>query len=335
MRRHEYLTDDPKPIQALLSTVRIGHLAYQREGKPEVLPYNFCILDGYLYFHGSPKTGLSEAANDQVKFLAYHEVAWIPSTWRHPHLACPATTYFTSLTISGKLQLVETVEEKARVLEAFMKKYQPDSSYTPLSDGRYEGPLNALCVVKLKASNPILKRKMGQHLTEKQRENVYVGLKNRAHPGDRQVAQAMAEANHQSCAEGWVESLTPQQLQSLTALLTDSYWASGRTESEQSRWNQMSEVVFAKCQGDDILAFARVSWVTPGTAYLADVIVAPQARGRGLGKKLIERIMNHPRVKTTQTVMLKTTDAQAFYEKFSFQEKYRDSASFMVRVLSC
>ena len=333
MRRQEFLCEDRTACENLLSTARIGHIAFQRGNSLEVLPYNFCYLNEHLYFHCSPKTGLAGAAGSPAKFLAYHEVAWIPSTWRHPHLACPATTYFTSLTLSGRLAAVESLQEKAKALEAFMQKYQSDHSYTPLSDKRYHGPLNALYVLKLKVESPILKRKMGQHLTPKQRENVYEGLRTRALPQDRVVAQAMADSNGENDSDGWVESLTSGQLASLVRLISNSYWAEGRTVSEQAVLNQASQLLLAKCDSEKVLAFARVTWVSPRIAYLADVIVSPEARGKGLGKTLMSRVMNHPRLRTTPKVILYTKDAQSFYEQFGFKEKHRDENSFMQRQL--
>lgn len=331
MRRQEFVCEDRATWEKLLSTVKIGHIAFQREENLEILPYNFCYLNDHLYFHCSPQTGLAGAVGGPAKFLAYHEVAWIPSTWRHPHLACPATTYFTSLTLTNRLLAVESLQEKAEALEGFMRKYQSDQAYTPLSDKRYHGPLNALFVLKLKVEAPVLKRKMGQHLTPQQRERVYEGLRTRALLQDRVVVQAVAESNHESDPDGWVESLTPDQLASLVRLISKSYWAEGRTVSEQALLNQGSHLVIAKCESQRVLAFARVSWVSSGTAYLADVIVSPEVRGKGLGKALMERVMSHPRIKTTPKVILYTKDAQGFYEKFGFREKHRDENSFMQR----
>lgn len=333
MRRQEFQCKERAVWEDLLSTVKIGHIAFRRGENLEILPYNFSYLHEHLYFHCSPQTGLAGAVGGPAKFLAYHEVAWIPSTWRHPHLACPATTYFTSLTLSGRLIAVESLKEKAEALEQFMQKYQPDQAYTPLSDKRYHGPLSALFVLKLKVESPVLKRKMGQHLTPQQREKVYDGLRTRALLGDRVVAQAMAESNDESDPQGWVESLNPAQLTNLVKLISKSYWAEGRSLSEQANLNQSSQLLLAKCDSQKLLAFARVTWVTPRVAYLADVIVSPEARGKGLGKALMARVMNHPRLRKTPKVILHTKDAQSFYAQFGFREKHGDENSFMERQL--
>lgn len=334
VRRQEFETTDSKLVEDILTSARIAHLGFIRDGQPELLPYNFHFCGEYVYFHCSPDTGLAGVVGEQVKMLAYHQVAWIPSTWRHPKLACPATTYYTSLSVLGTLEQVESVAEKAVVLEGFMKKYQPEDPYQPLSEDVYEGPLKALTVLKLKVENPVVKDKMGQHLTVKQRCKIFTRLNARSHRGDRVIAQAMMRSNPELATDGWVRALSKGQLRSLTELISASYWAKGRTLSEQARLNRDSEVIVAKVEGDEVLAFARVSWMTPSRAYLADVIVHPEHRGKGLGKEVMTRVMAHPKVEKTRLVMLVTRDAESLYEKYGFEEKYRDNRIFMSRAVT-
>lgn len=195
MRRPEFEKKDLASANIILSESKIAHLAYQREGEVEVLPYNFSWTGRYLYFHSSPRAGLAKAAGAKMKFLAYCRVAWIPSTWRHPELACPATTYFCSVTISARLKPVKTRREKALALELFMRKYQADEGYKPLQDKVYRGPLDALFVGRMEVKRPITKMKMGQHLTTKHRRAVFDKLQERAQPGDGQVLELMRFAN--------------------------------------------------------------------------------------------------------------------------------------------
>ena len=96
------------------------------------------------------------------------------------------------------------------------------------------------------------------------------------------------------------------------------------------RWGQL---LLRFLRWTRLLAFARVTWVTPRVAYLADVIVSPEARGKGLGKALMARVMNHPRLRKTPKVILHTKDAQSFYAQFGFREKHGDENSFMQRQL--
>ena len=51
-------------------------------------------------------------------------------------------------------------------------------------------------------------------------------------------------------------------------------------------------------------------------AYLADVFVLPEHRGRGLGKRLIEAVMAHPDLQGVRRFILGTADAHSLYERF-------------------
>ena len=76
--------------------------------------------------------------------------------------------------------------------------------------------------------------------------------------------------------------------------------------------------VWSKSLGTQI-AFARV--VTDYTEYswLADVVVRPDLRGKGVGTFLMEAILFHPRLKGT-VFNLGTIDAEGFYRRFGFIE---------------
>lgn len=69
---------------------------------------------------------------------------------------------------------------------------------------------------------------------------------------------------------------------------------------------------------DQMIGFARV--ITDGATYslLVDVVIEPAARGRGLGKFLLQTIMEHPNVRPTVS-LLRTNTAGGLYEKFGYQ----------------
>ena len=335
MRRHEFENNDPQLQREVLTHSKICHLGFQRDGDCEVLPYNF-VLDGdFLNFHSSPKTGLAQHLGGQITALTYDTVTWIPSTWRHPNLACPATTYYRSASIKGKLEEVTNLRDKARSLELFMRKYQPTVSYTPLEDPIYEGPLEALFVGRLSVKNLICKIKMGQHLTPKQRLKVHKELRKRSEPGDRLTAQAMVDLNSdlQNKEEiQWRDALTPGQFRSLSALLGRTYWAKGRTPGQLERLLNQTEILVAGCSEEEVVAFARVSKVSDGWGYIADVVVQENSRGQGLGKLVLSRLLNHPHCQEMTGFTLLTSDAQGLYEKFGFETVAQTGSDFMLKM---
>jgi GNAT superfamily N-acetyltransferase len=66
------------------------------------------------------------------------------------------------------------------------------------------------------------------------------------------------------------------------------------------------------------VGFARVITDYATYAYIADVFILEQHRGRALSKSLIEAIMNHPRLQGLRCWSLSTKDAHGLYQKFGF-----------------
>ncbi len=53
-------------------------------------------------------------------------------------------------------------------------------------------------------------------------------------------------------------------------------------------------------------------------AWIYDVVVASPLRGRGLGKRLMTLLLDHPAVRGAARVKLDTRDAQELYARFGF-----------------
>ena len=103
------------------------------------------------------------------------------------------------------------------------------------------------------------------------------------------------------------------------AFLSGSYWASGIPQDLVDRSIDNSFCFGVYDQGRQI-AFARVITDFATFGYLADVFVVETHRGRGIGKKLIGEILNHPKLKPMRRIMLATLDAHKLYAPFGFTE---------------
>lgn len=66
------------------------------------------------------------------------------------------------------------------------------------------------------------------------------------------------------------------------------------------------------------LAFARAVTDLATYAYLTDVIVADDARGRGIGSWMVDALLRHPDLQGLRRIALLTRDARALYERFGF-----------------
>jgi GNAT superfamily N-acetyltransferase len=102
-------------------------------------------------------------------------------------------------------------------------------------------------------------------------------------------------------------------------LSTQAYWAIGRSrETVERAWK--NSLPFGIYLEDKLLGFARVVTDYATFAWLADVFVLPEHRGRGLSKVLIETILSHPQLQGLRRWILATRDAQELYQRFGFIE---------------
>ena len=103
----------------------------------------------------------------------------------------------------------------------------------------------------------------------------------------------------------------------VTKFFAASYWAEGITRDVVERALRGS-LSFAMRDGERQIGFARVITDRATFAYLADVFVVPEYRGRGLATWLIECVTAHPDLQDLRRSMLATRDAHALYAKFGF-----------------
>jgi GNAT superfamily N-acetyltransferase len=100
-------------------------------------------------------------------------------------------------------------------------------------------------------------------------------------------------------------------------LSTESYWVPGIRREFVERAIETS-LCFAILDGARQLAFARVITDGAGFAWLADVFVVADARGRKLGERLVEFVLAHPDLQRIRRFMLATRDAHGLYAKYGF-----------------
>lgn len=100
-------------------------------------------------------------------------------------------------------------------------------------------------------------------------------------------------------------------------LSNESYWAKGRSIEVVVRSIQNS-ICFGVYKGDDQVGFARVVSDQAVFAWILDVFVLESYRKHGLGKLLMEAIMDHPDLQNLQRWGLATDDAHGLYEQFGF-----------------
>ncbi|PJE94972.1 GNAT family N-acetyltransferase [Streptomyces carminius] len=103
-------------------------------------------------------------------------------------------------------------------------------------------------------------------------------------------------------------------------LSTDAYWALGRSRETQDRAIAGSLNFGAYDPGTGEQAgYARVITDRATFAWLCDVYVTPAARGRGLGRALVEAVCDHLEPYGLRRTLLATHDAHGLYERAGFR----------------
>jgi GNAT superfamily N-acetyltransferase len=107
-------------------------------------------------------------------------------------------------------------------------------------------------------------------------------------------------------------------LDAIYEMLTHSYWANGRTMEMIERSIQNS-LVFGIYDGPRQIGLARVISDYATFAWLCDVFIHEDYRGKGIGKWLIETVIAHPDLRELKRFVLATRDAHGLYAQYGFK----------------
>ena len=109
------------------------------------------------------------------------------------------------------------------------------------------------------------------------------------------------------------------QIDVIHQFLTETYWAKGRTLEEVKKTIEHCLCFGMYLDGKQI-GFARLATDYTVFAYLMDVFVLPEYRGKGYSKQLMKVINEEPQLQSCKVWMLKTSDAHKLYKQFGYIE---------------
>lgn len=116
-------------------------------------------------------------------------------------------------------------------------------------------------------------------------------------------------------------------LEKIKDFLSKSYWADNRPINVIKKSIQNSDC-YGVYHGNEQIGFARVVTDYATVYWICDVFIDERYRGKGLGKALIERIVESGDLKGVRGI-LGTKDAHRLYEQFGFE---RLEGRFMKRM---
>jgi GNAT superfamily N-acetyltransferase len=125
---------------------------------------------------------------------------------------------------------------------------------------------------------------------------------------------------HAQRDDGYTITTDPARidLDAVHAELTRSYWSPGIPRDVVAK-GIANSIPFSLLAPDGAQAgFARVVTDRASYAYLGDVYVAEEHRGRGLGKWLVATVLAHPDLQGVRRFALATADAHGLYERYGF-----------------
>lgn len=114
------------------------------------------------------------------------------------------------------------------------------------------------------------------------------------------------------------EEVDLEQLQGL--LKVGAFWAKERTLAGLAIALANSKPVVTVWDGDRLIGHARATSDGIYRATIWDVVIDPDYRGSGLGRKLVQTVLAHANVCDVERVYLMTTHQAKFYEHIGFEQ---------------
>lgn len=105
-------------------------------------------------------------------------------------------------------------------------------------------------------------------------------------------------------------------LEKLYEWLAEAYWSNNRSR-ETIDTSLANSDCYVALEGERMVGFARVVTDRASFAWLCDVYVGPEDRGKGVSKAMMDAIMANPAYETVRW-MLATRDAHGLYERYGF-----------------
>lgn len=124
-----------------------------------------------------------------------------------------------------------------------------------------------------------------------------------------------------------ISRLSDEQVDDLHRLYRNEWWTSEREREDVETMLAGSDLVVAFCDSrtEELVAFARALTDSVYKAFVFDVIVAPDRRGTGLGRRLMDEIVAHPALSGVEHYELYCLEEMVpFYEEWGFSDELGD-----------
>jgi len=119
-----------------------------------------------------------------------------------------------------------------------------------------------------------------------------------------------------------VETLTESQVSDLMDLYKNEFWSDKRTRDDVVKMLASTDVIIGLVdECDRLIGITRVLTDFVCRAMIFDVIIKPTHRKMGLGAKLMDAVLNHPKLQTVEHFYLNCLpNMMPFYERWGFSD---------------
>ena len=116
-------------------------------------------------------------------------------------------------------------------------------------------------------------------------------------------------------------SLKPMKgLEKLQVLFNqNTLWAKGRTIGQIKKMLANSNVIITVWNENDLIGFGRATTDQVYRAVLWDIVVSKNVQRVGLGKIIVEELLNDKKLSSVEKVYLMTTNSKDFYKQLGFK----------------
>ena len=118
----------------------------------------------------------------------------------------------------------------------------------------------------------------------------------------------------------WRLQFRPGGLRKLQRLMDEqSFWAQGRSRQSLRKMLNGSQAAVSAWQDGELIAFGRASSDGIYRAVLWDVVVDSNHQGQGLGRRIVETLLQAPALRHVERTYLMTTNSSGFYSQLGFE----------------
>lgn len=326
----------------VLDEAPFAHLAWVDDaGAPQMRSVHAFRFEDTVVFHGAKVSALARGDGLPVVLQAETILAEIPSYFLDAERACPATTLYRSVQVEGRLRPIDDVALKTRVLNALMKRFQPQGGHAPIEADHelYRGAVKGVGVTQLVPERVRAKANLAQNKSPALKQTLVTALWARGAPGDLETIEWIRRgADVDPAPPAWRSTpatlhvwVPPEDAEVVAEPLGPLYWNRDLPLADIAAAHRASNAwVVARDDRGSIVGTARAVTDDTKHAWIYDVWVDPAWRKRGVASGLMALLLDHPRVRGVRKAHLHTRDAEPLYRKFGFDMKPMTPFSYMM-----